>query len=74
MKLIIMQLLQPRVTSSLIGQNVLPNTLFSKNISLYYSVDLKDQVSLAYKTADKFTVLYILVCVLSDSTYKDKVF
>jgi hypothetical protein len=74
MKLIIMQLLHTLVTSSFIGQNVFPNTIFSKNLSQCYSVDLKDQVSHPYKTADKISVLYILVCVLSDNTYEDKIF
>jgi hypothetical protein len=61
MKLMIMQLLQPLDNSFLLSPNVFLNTLYSKNLSLCYSILLKDQFSHPYKTAvvTKYTHKYI---------------
>jgi hypothetical protein len=49
--------LQPPVTSSLFGPNILLNTLFSNTLSLCSSLNARDP----YRTTGKFTVLYILI-------------
>jgi len=49
------------LTSSLLGPNILLNTLFSKNLSLSSSLNVSDHVSHPYKTRGKIIVLYILV-------------
>jgi hypothetical protein len=43
-------LLHSPVTSCLLGQNIFLNTPFSKTLSLYSSLSVKDQVSHPYKT------------------------
>jgi hypothetical protein len=40
--------LQPPVTSSLFGPNILVNTLFSNTLSLCSSLNVRDQVSHPY--------------------------
>jgi hypothetical protein len=42
--------LQPPVTSSLLGSNILLSTLFSNTLNLCSSLNVKDQVSHPYKT------------------------
>ncbi|PNF20029.1 hypothetical protein B7P43_G05941, partial [Cryptotermes secundus] len=59
--------LQPPVTSSLFGPNILLNTLFSNTLSLCYSLNARDQVSLPYRTRGKIIVLYILIFMFLDS-------
>jgi len=44
------------VTSSLLGPNILLNTLFSVTLSLRSSPNVSDQVSLPYKTTDKIHI------------------
>jgi hypothetical protein len=53
--------LQYPVTSSLLGPNILLSTLFSNTLKLCSSLNVRDQVSHPYKTADKIIVLYILI-------------
>jgi hypothetical protein len=53
--------LQPSVTSSLFGPNILFSTLFSNILSLCSSLNVRDQVSHPYRTTDKRTVLCILI-------------
>jgi hypothetical protein len=53
--------LQPPVTSSLFGPNVLLNTLFSNTLSLCSSLNVRDQVSHLYRITGKVIVLYVLV-------------
>ena len=48
------------VTSSLLGPNILLNTLFSNTLSLRFSHNVSDQVSHPYKTTGKIIFLYIL--------------
>ena len=45
------------VTSSLLGPNILLNTLFSNTLSLRSSLNVSDQVSYPYKTTGKIIVL-----------------
>jgi len=52
-------LLHSPVTSSLLGQNILLNTIFSNNLSFLSSLNVSDQVSHPYKTIGKIIVLYI---------------
>ena len=47
------------VTSSILGPNILLNTLFSNTLSLRSSLNVSDQVSHPYKTTGKIIVLYI---------------
>ena len=49
------------VTSSLFGQNILLNTLFSKPLSLHYSFSGKDQVPHPCKTSSKVQSTLITV-------------
>ena len=49
------------VASSLLGPNILLNTLFSNTPSLRSSLNISDQVSHPHKTTGKITALYILI-------------
>ena len=53
-------LLHSPVTSSLLGPNILLNTMFSNTFSFLSSRNVNDQVSHPYKTTGKIIVLYIL--------------
>ena len=48
-------------TSSLLGPNILLNTIFSNTLSFLSSLNVSDQVSHPYKTKDKIIFLYILI-------------
>ena len=54
-------LLHSPVTSSLLGPNILLNTMFSNNLSFLSSRNVNDQVSHPYKTTGKIIILYILI-------------
>ena len=51
-------LLNSPVTSSLLGPNILLNTMFSNTLSFLPSSNVTDQVSHPYKTTGKIIVLY----------------
>ena len=53
-------LLHYSVTSSLLGPNILPSSLFSDTLSLRSSLNVSGQVSHPYQTAGNIRVLYIL--------------
>ena len=53
-------LLYSPVTSSLLGPNILFNTMFSNTLSFLSSRNVNDQVSHPYKTTGKIIVLYTL--------------
>ena len=67
-------LLHSPVTSSLVGPNILLNTMFSNTLSLLSSRNVNEQVSHPYKTTGKITVLYILIFKFLDSNLEDKRF
>jgi hypothetical protein len=48
------------VTSSLVGPNIFLSTLFSNNLSLCSSLNVRVQVSHPYKTTGRITVFYFL--------------
>jgi len=54
-------LLHSPVTSSLLGPNILLNTMFSNTLSFLSSRNVNDQVSHPYKRTVKIIVLYILI-------------
>ena len=60
------------VASSLLGTNIFRSTLFSHILSLRYSLNVTDQVSLLLKTAGKIIVMYILISIFLDSKLEDK--
>ena len=62
------------VTSSLLGPNILLNTLFSNTLSLRSSLNVSDQVSHPYRTTGRITVLYILIFIFWGSKLEDKRF
>jgi len=49
------------VTLSVVGPNILLNTLFSNTLGLRHSLNVSDQVSHPHKTTSKIIVLYILM-------------
>ena len=53
-------LLSP-VTSTLLGPNILFNTMFSNTLSYLSSRNVNDQVSYPYKTTGKIIILYIYI-------------
>jgi hypothetical protein len=65
--------LQPPVTSPLFGPNIL-NTLFTNTLSLCSSLNVRDKVSLPYRTTVKIVVLYILIFMFLDSRWENKIF
>ena len=60
------------VTSSLLGPNILLNTLFSNTLSLRFSHNVSDQVSYPYTTTGKIIFLYISIFQFADSKLKTK--
>jgi hypothetical protein len=72
-KFIIMHF-SPRTSSSLLGPNILLNTLFSKTFSLYSFLKERDQVSHPSSTTGKSTVLCILIFNFFDMRQETKDF
>jgi TctA family transporter len=64
--------MQPPVTSSLFGPNILLNTLFSNTWSICSSLNVRDQVSHPYRTTCKIIVLFILIFMFLESRREDK--
>ena len=67
-------LLHSPVTSSLLGPNILLNTMFSYTLSFLFSCNVNDQVSHPYKTTCKIIILCILIFKFFDSNLQDKRF
>jgi hypothetical protein len=66
--------LQPPVTWSLFGPNILVSILFSNTLSLRYSLNVRDQVSYPYRTTGKIIVLHMLIFMFLHSRREDKTF
>ena len=62
------------LTSSLLGPNILLDTMFSNTLSFLSSRNVNDQVSHPYKTTSKVIVLYFLTFKFLDSNLEDKRF
>ena len=58
-------LLHSPVPSSLLGQNILLNTIFSNTLSFLSSRNVNDQVSHPYKSTGKIIFLYIFLYISS---------
>jgi len=67
-------LLHSPVTSSLLGPNILLNTLFSNTLSPHSSLSVGDQVSHPHKTTGTIILPYILIFKFLDSKLEDKRF
>ena len=67
-------LLHSPVTSSLLGPNILLNTLFSNTLNLRSSLNASYQVSHTYRTTGKIIVLFILNFKFLFSKLEDKIF
>jgi hypothetical protein len=53
--------LQPPITSSFLGPNILLSTLFNNTLSLCSSLNVRDQVSHPHKTTGKIMILHFLI-------------
>jgi hypothetical protein len=73
-KLLISSLLQPPVTSTFFGANILLSSLFSNAFSLCSSLNVRDQVSHPYRTKGKIIYLNISVFKILDSRREEKRF
>ena len=62
------------VTSSLLGPNILLNTIFSNTLSFLSFRNVSDQASHPYKTTGKIIVIYILIFKFLESNLEDKRF
>ena len=66
-------ILHSPVTSSLLGPNIILNTLFSNTLSLRSSLNVSHQVSYPYKTTGKIIVLYILLLIFWIASWWQKI-
>jgi len=67
-------LLHSPITLSLLGPNILFNTMFSNTLSFLSSRNVSDQVSHPYTTTGQIIVLYISIFKFLDSNLEDKRF
>ena len=67
-------LLHSPVTSSLLGPNILLNTMFSNTLSFLSSLNISDQVSHPYKSTGKIIFLYNMSFKFFDRNLEDKRF
>jgi hypothetical protein len=66
--------LEPPISSSHFGPNILLITLFLNTLRLCSSLNVRDQVSQPYKTIGKIIVLYVLIFTFLESGREDKRF
>jgi hypothetical protein len=73
-KLLIMQFSQTSCHPIPLGSNIFLSILVSNTLNLYFSLNVRDQVSHPYRTTGKIIVLYILICTFLDSRRANKIF
>jgi hypothetical protein len=74
MKLLLMHFSSASYNLSLFGPNILLSTLSSNTLSLFSSLNGRDQAPHPYRTTGKIIVLYISIFVFLDSSQEDKMF
>jgi hypothetical protein len=58
-QLLIINLLHPPATFSILGPNIIFRTLFSDTLNMCFSLNVRDQFSQSYKTTGKIIILRI---------------
>jgi len=64
--------MQPHVTSSFLGPNILLSTLFSNTFNTRSFIGVKDQVSHTYKTTGRITVSVPLIFKCLETRWESK--
>ena len=72
-ELLVSEILQSPVTSSLLDPNIFFSTLFSNTLSLHYSPNVRDKFLYLCTTTGNIVVLYILIFIFGEQTRGQKI-